>query len=216
MLGNDQKKADSSRDRISSIAPRLGVAARLANIFDKVILVSLLAVGVISIIPYGTVDPWWDALFEVMVFGLAALWIVEGLLAGKWQIKGVAILLPMVVITVYIYVQTLPIPSGLIKVSGSANSLTIDRYQTQLTALKTLALTLFTALLLAHVTTRKRLMWTVRVVIGMGLGSALFGLLRHFLQAPDSANGFVLPFLFAGTGYAQFLSPNVFAFLMEM
>jgi O-antigen ligase len=54
------------------------------------------------------------------------------------------------------------------------------------------------------------------VLLGLGLASAIFGISRQLLQAPDSERGFVLPFLFAGVGYGQFLSPNVFAYLMEM
>src|SRR6266566_5169577 len=48
------------------------------------------------------------------------------------------------------------------------------------------------------------------------LASALFGILRQLLQSPDSPSGFILPFLFFGMGYGEFLSPNVFAYLMEM
>jgi len=94
--------------------------------------------------------------------------------------------------------------------------ITIDRYQTFLTARKTLALTLFLSLLLLHVTTPARLRWLVRLLMGIGLASALFGILRQLLQSPDSTTGFGLPFLFYGMGYGQFISPNVFAYLMEM
>src|SRR5205807_364325 len=95
-------------------------------------------------------------------------------------------------------------------------TLTIDRYQTYLTARKTLSLTLFLGLLLVHTSTPKRLHWLVRLVVGLGLTSALFALLRQALQSPDSTIGFGLPFLFYGVGYGQFISPNVFAYLMEM
>jgi O-antigen ligase len=94
--------------------------------------------------------------------------------------------------------------------------LSIDPYQTHLTSVKILALTLFAALLLLHISTTKRLRWLVGVIIALGLGSAVFGILRQLLQAPDATTGFVLPFLFPDMGYAQFLSSNAFAFLAEM
>ena len=56
----------------------------------------------------------------------------------------------------------------------------------------------------------------MRVLLAIGLLSALFALLRQALQSPDSTVGFGLPFLYYGVGYGQFISPNVFAYLMEM
>jgi len=50
----------------------------------------------------------------------------------------------------------------------------------------------------------------------VGLGSALFAILRQFVQTADSPAGFVLPFLVYGTGYGQFISANPFAYLMEL
>jgi O-antigen ligase len=54
------------------------------------------------------------------------------------------------------------------------------------------------------------------VIIAAGFASALFGLFRQSLQSADSASGFVLPLLFYGLGYSQFISSNAFGFLMEM
>jgi O-antigen ligase len=94
--------------------------------------------------------------------------------------------------------------------------LSIDHYQTYLTARKTLALTLLLAMLLGHTSTMSRFRWLVRTVVAVGLGSAVFAILRLFLQAPDAPAGFVLTFLVYGTGYGQFISANPFAYLMEM
>jgi len=44
----------------------------------------------------------------------------------------------------------------------------------------------------------------------------VFGLVRQFIQSPDSPSGFVLTFLYYRLGYGQFLSANVFAYLAEM
>jgi O-antigen ligase len=46
--------------------------------------------------------------------------------------------------------------------------------------------------------------------------SAIFGVVRQFLQAPNAPSGFVLPFLFPGAGYGQYIYHNLFAYLMEM
>ncbi|HMH45531.1 MAG TPA: hypothetical protein VK557_18730, partial [Pyrinomonadaceae bacterium] len=175
----------------------------------------LLGVIALAVFPYGTVDPWWEAAFECSVFFLTAVWIVASVVAGDWQIRGVSVLLPMMAITAYAFVQAIQWPAWL-TTSATRHMLSIDHYQTYITARKSLALTLFLTLLLAHTSTAKRFRWVVRAVIAVGAGSALFGILRQFLQPSDSTVGFLLPFLFYGMGYAQFISPNAFAYLMEM
>jgi len=128
-------------------------------------------------------------------------------------------LLPLVLLVLYAYAQTIPLPQTWVPQSGgpiAQRTLTVDPYQTTLTARKLLALTLFLGLLLLHTSNLKRLRWLVHIVIVVGLVSAIFGLVRQFLQSADSPSGFVLPFLSYGTGYGQFISRNVFAYLMEM
>lgn len=192
--------------------------AGVTKLLDRTVFVGLLVLIVTTAIPYGTVDPWWDALFECMVFTLGALWIVEGLFSGTWRTNKLLVVVPLVLITGYVFLQTFQWPAGYLPKEGglvAQNTLTIDRYQTHLTALKTLALTLFLALLLIHTSTAKRLRWVVRVVIGLGLASALFGIIRQLVQSPTS-DSFVLPFLFPGVGYAQFIGINGFSYLMEI
>ena len=190
-----------------------------ARILDKTIWFGLLAIIVVAVIPYGTVDAWWEAAFECGVFLLTALWIVESLLRGSWEVKRLSLILPLVCLTAYAFFQTIQLPRWLASggvPEGSPFTLSIDPYQTFLTATKLLALTSFFGLLLLHTSTPQRLRWLVRVIMGLGMASAVFAILRQLLQTHDSGTGFVLPFLFYGVGYGQFISSNVFAFLMEM
>lgn len=191
----------------------------VARWLNKIVFVALLVLIVLAIIPYGTVDAWWEAIFECLVFILTAAWIFEALFRGSWQIKRASILLPLVLITVYAFCQAVDWPgAGSLagEVGIAQHTLSIDRYQTLLTARKLLALTLFLGLLLLHVSSLERLRWLVRVSIGLGLASALFGILRQLSQPPNAAVGFVFPFLYPGVGYGHFISANVFAYLMEM
>jgi O-antigen ligase len=191
---------------------------KLKTALDRVVFLGLLAVAVIAILPYGTVDAWWEAAFESWVFGLTILWVLESLLREDWQIRRVAILVPLGIITAYAFVQAVQWPLLWLATGDQTvhRTLSIDRYQTLLTARKLLASTLFLGLLLVHTSTPKRFRWLVRTVIGVGFLSALFGIFRQFLQSPNSTNGFVLPFLYPGIGYGQFISANVFSYLMEM
>lgn len=193
--------------------------SRAVTLLNKIVFILLLAVIVVTTIPYGTAEPWWEAVFECEIFAITALWIFEALLSGSWQIRGFSVLLPLLVITGYAFAQTIELP-GTLWTMGDArivqHTLSIDRYQTYLTARKALALTLFLGLLLRYTSTPARFRWLIRVVIGVGLASALFGIIRQLLQSPNSTTGFGLPFLFPGMGYGQFIYHNLFAYLMEM
>src|SRR5438445_11886860 len=124
---------------------------KLANKIDILVFVGLLALMVLTAIVYGTVDAWWEAVFECAVFALTALWFVEVILRGSWRLKRAYVLFPLLLIILYVFVQTVPSSSAPVNtVNGlptGQNTLSIERYQTQLTAVKTLALSLFTALL---------------------------------------------------------------------
>src|SRR5690242_3272575 len=87
--------------------------SRVAAKLEQVILSSLLALSALVAVPYGTVEPWWQALFECTVFLLAALWIVEGWLSGAQQISNWKLFLPLFALVAFAWLQTL--------VLGSAN-----------------------------------------------------------------------------------------------
>jgi O-antigen ligase len=196
----------------------LQVAAtnRFSQALNAIVFWGLLAAIPLTVFPYGTVDPWFEAGFEVLIFSLTIVWVIESILSRGFRLKRPSILLPMVAITFYVFFQSIQWPPKWLSNTTTQHMLSIDHYQTHLTARKTLALAIFLGLLLAHTSTAKRLRWLVRTVIAVGLASAIFGILRQFVQTPDAAGTFILPFLFYGTGYGQFISPNAFAYLMEM
>ncbi len=163
---------------------------------------------------------WWETVFECGVFTLTAIWILAVLIRGSWKVDRLFIVLPLLVMTLYVYAQAVAWPAAWFTIGNhpgvARNTLTIDPYQTHLTARKLLSLTLFLSLLLVYTSNTKRLRWLTRVVIALGLASAVFGILRQLTQSPDSDGRFVLPFLFYGMGYGQFLSANAFAYVMHM
>src|SRR5262245_32601014 len=79
----------------AAASERASMADRAALLLDRSIYGALLFVVVLFAIPYGAVEPWWESLFEVVIFALAALWFVEGALTGSWRAGGVGILLPL-------------------------------------------------------------------------------------------------------------------------
>jgi O-antigen ligase len=190
-------------------------ARRLPQALGGVIFYTLLALIVLVAIPYGTVEPWWEALFECVVFALGALWIVEGMLSREWITKHHRIFLPILLITLYAFVQTLPIFGRSSTVAGLKvwNAISADPYETRLSVLKLLALTLTGVMLLRYTSNSRRLRVLIFTITGVGIASAFFGIIR---QTTQHSTGFFLPFLQSGSGYGQFINRNHFAFLMEM
>jgi O-antigen ligase len=187
----------------------------VARVLSRIIFYSLLALIALVAIPYGTVESWWEALFECAVFALGALWIVEGMLSREWITKGHRIFLPLLLIIFYAFIQTLPGLTGSSTVAGLKvwSAISADPYETRLSVLKLLALALTGVMLLRYTSNSRRLRALIFTIIGVGILSAFFGILR---QTTQHSTGFFLPFLQSGSGYGQFINRNHFAFLMEM
>ena len=187
----------------------------IARVLGWIIFYSLLLLIPLVAIPYGTVEPWWEALFECAVFALGAVWIIEGALSRKWLVREHRIFLPILLLILYAFVQTLPLFPGN---STSTNlklwsAISADPYETRLSVLKLLALTLAGVLLVRYMDSKRRLRALIFTLIAVGLASALFGILR---QTTQHAQGFFLSSLSPASGYAQFINRNHFAYLAEM
>ena len=189
----------------------------VAPLLNAGVFYSLLALIGLTAIPYGTVEPLWESVFEAAILALTALWILEGLISGSWHLREQLWLVPLFALIGYIWAQAEPWGNvvGLLGLSSvDGQTISADPYETRRIALKALCLILFLALLLRYTHSRTRLLRLVYVVIATGLASALFGLVRRALQNDEP--GFVLSALKAGVGFGQFINPNHFAFLMEM
>lgn len=190
---------------------------------------ALLALCALSAIPYGTVG-LWQTWFECTVFVLAGIWIYRQTQVAHpaLQLPGVSLLLPWLLLLVLAIVQTLPLwptadgaaavvgrGSETLKATVAANVLSASPFETWRFVLKLLALVLAVALLRAGVEGHEnRFRRLAHIVIGIGVGSAGFALLRQALQASNAP--FVLPWLQPGVGFGQFINHNHFALLMEM
>jgi O-antigen ligase len=202
---------------------RSSARVRIARMLDTFIFYSVLVSFGLASIPYGTVEPWWKAAFECAVFALGLVWVIQGMLSGKWFVRQHRLLIPLLVLVLFTLVQmTLPWRSaaGSVAPGGGSLPISFSRYDTQVFAYYLLALIVAGGLLLRYTTTRSRLKVLVYVVIGIGLASTAFGLLRRALQTKP---GFLLPYLqpaagdaLSGGGFGQFINHNHFAFLAEM
>lgn len=207
--------SSAKRNTTVSLEAREGFGGKLSRVLGAVIFYTLLALIVLVAIPYGTVEPWWEALSECIVFALGVLWVVEGMLSREWITKGHRIFLPLLLIILYAFVQTLPILGGASTAAGLKvwSAISADPYETRLSVLKLLAFALTGIMLLRYTSNSRRLRTLIFTLIGIGIASALFGILR---QTTQHSAGFFLPFLLPESGYGQFINRNHFAYLMEM
>jgi len=204
--------------RASLEGPSAG-GRRLSRLLGRAIFYSALTLLALAAIPYGTVETWSIALFEIIVFAFGALWVVEGALSrggngGGWLRRDDALLFaPLALVSFYAYLQSV-LPTGTTAMNLRV-VISADPYETRLFALQLFAVTTFGALLMRYTTNRKRLAALVLTVLAVAVVSAMFGILRQSAQRMGE-QGFLLPYLAGGAGYAQFIGRNSFAFLMEM
>src|SRR6266851_6409976 len=91
---------------------------RLARVLGIIIFVSLLTLLVITAIPYGTAEAWWKAFFVCAAFALGILWLIEGYLSNAWITAGWSIVLPVAVLVLFSFLQTISLGSA--PISGIA------------------------------------------------------------------------------------------------
>ena len=190
------------------------IGTRVSQVLGNVIFYALLTVLSLTAVPYGTVEPWWRAVFECAMFTLSLLWVVDSMFSGTWFVAQHRLLIPLLALVVFAFIQTvLPLRSGSSDPGAGLLPTSLAPYDTKMVAFQLLALVITGGLLLRYTTNRRRLMGLVYVVVGIGFVSTIFGLLRMTLQ---HGPGFLLPFLQPKGGFGQFINHNHFAFLAEM
>ena len=206
------QRSRSLRDE-SAALPRTEAQGKLLAFVEAFVFYSLVVTIGLVAIPYGTVEPWWEARFECAVFILGLLWIFHGLFNGAWTQGSVRVFYPMIALVALALLQSLP----LWQVNWAGNkvwyAISADPFESRRFALKTGALILAGVMLVRYTGSRRRLSVLVHAIIGVALLTALFGIAR---QAMQHAPGFGLSLLKPAIGYAQFINKNHFAYLMEM
>lgn len=188
--------------------------ATAVRISEAISYYSLLVLIALTAIPYGAAEAWWKALFQCAVFFLAGLCVVNSFFWKRETSYNYRLLLPPLILIGFAFLQTLPWSHQTIAgVDNIARTVSADPLQTRRFVSQFGALVLAGALLVTHTNSQKRLRLLAELIIAIGAISASFGLVR---QATQKDVGFILPYLRPGFGYAQFINPDHFAFLMEM
>jgi O-antigen ligase/tetratricopeptide (TPR) repeat protein len=196
-------------------ARRGTLRSRARGLLSLCIFSALLVLIPLTALPYGTVDPMWEGLFECAIFSLAVLWALEGALGGSWFEGPYELLVPLLALAAYMLLQTVPVPWAAAAAGvATSEALSADPHATRLVFVYLLALLVAAWLLHKYSSSSRRARALAYTVICVGVASAIFGMLkqttgRNVLEA-------LLPRLGGAAGYAQFINRNHFAFLMEM
>jgi hypothetical protein len=110
-----------------------------ARTLDRVVFYSLLVIIPLTAIPYGTVEPWWVAVFECAVFLVAVPGVVEAFFVNTPTLNDLKLVAPLLALILFVFLQSLTLFSG----TGpevARVSLSADAYGTRMLAVKLFAL----------------------------------------------------------------------------
>jgi O-antigen ligase/Flp pilus assembly protein TadD len=190
-----------------------GTRPHASRVLSAAIFYALMSLIVLAPARQGLVEEWWASLFQCVVFALAALWAIEGLLGGGWFVREHRLLAPLVPLLFFVCLQSVPLWRDEVAGVKVWRALSADAYETRLVAFRFLTHLLFAAMLLRYTSSRRRLTALVCAVAGVGVANALFRLAWQALH-PGSMP-FDPPYLWPQLAYGPF-NTNHFALLMEM
>jgi O-antigen ligase/tetratricopeptide (TPR) repeat protein len=182
---------------------------------ESFIFYGILTVTALTAVPFGTVDPFWVAVFEAAVFGFTILWLIDGLHTGSWWNRDHLVLIPLFALVLFALIQSSSYGTSFSLSEIPTNeAISAAPFESRRFSLKLLAISLTFGLLLRYTSNLRRMRVLIFVVIGVAVGSALFGLLKNGLLNTAGVDS-IRERLSSTGSYAQFDSRNHFALLME-
>lgn len=167
---------------------------------DKLIYLLLLVLLVLTPLPYGSVETWSIALWEILVFGLVGLWALSAVVEGRLKIKLNPLIWPMVALLILAIVQVWPIATG------GRQTISFSPYATVQFAIKLLASICFLLLFATFVNNDERRMTAVKVMIAICAVIAIVGIGQAYIGRLFWQRG----------AFGPFVNRNHFAGFLEM
>lgn len=166
---------------------------------DKIIYGMLLALLVITPLPYGTVEVWSTAIWELLILVMALLWGIQVFVTKRLVVKFNPLVWPMLALLALAAAQLLPLSSN------ARGTVTYDSFATLDAAVKLFVFILFFLLFATFVNTPERRKQTSTVIVLLAVTIALIGIGQTYgkLIWPRGAFG-------------PFINRNHFAGFLEM
>ncbi|MFN0112477.1 MAG: hypothetical protein ACKVZH_26765, partial [Blastocatellia bacterium] len=132
-----------------------------SSLLDKIIYLAVLVLLVLTPLPYGSVETWSIALWEILVFGVVGLWALLTAVEGKLKIEFNPLVWPMLALLVLAIVQVWPIAAS------ERQTISFSPFATTQFAIKLLASICFLLLFATFVNNDERRMTAVKVIIAI-------------------------------------------------
>jgi O-antigen ligase len=171
------------------------------TILSKLIFSSLILLLIVTPIPYGTVEVWSTAIWEIWIFVTAILWIIKSVLDRQLGLAANPLVLPMLALLAIALIQLVPMGSGVAR-----PTISFDSYSTLEAALKLSASILFLLLFATFVNTDSRRSTATNVSIGVCVLIALVGIGQSYIGKALWQRG----------SFGPFVHRNHFAGFLEM
>jgi O-antigen ligase len=155
---------------------------------------------VLTPLPYGSVEAWSTALWEVWIFATMILWGLLVVKEGRLNIAANPLVWPMLAILIVAIIQFLPLNSG------ERQTISYDPYTTSQAAIKIFAFLCFFLLFTTFVNTHERRNFAVKVIIVVCVFVALVGIGQSYIGKALWQRGM----------YGPFVNRNHFAGFLEM
>lgn len=151
-------------------------------------------------LPYGTVETWSTALWEILVLGLFLVWGISVAIRKSVEISLSPLMLPLAGMIVLGLIQIIPF-------SGSGRStISFDPYSTLDATIKFLVLTVFLFLFTTLCNTDKRRQQVVTCIVVLSVIIAMIGIGQSYLGKV----------IWPRASYGPFVNRNHFAGFLEM
>lgn len=157
---------------------------------DKLIYFALLVLLVVTPLPYGAVEGWSIALWEVGVFALVALWATQSALQGEIKISFNPLVWPMLALLVVAIIQILPGLSA-----SESGTISHSPFATSQFAIKLFASICFFLLFATFVNSDERRAGAVKLIIAVCTCIALIGIGQRYLGKTLWQRGTMGPFV---------------------
>ncbi|MFN0108068.1 MAG: O-antigen ligase family protein [Blastocatellia bacterium] len=167
---------------------------------DKLIYFMLLALLVLTPLPYGSVETWSIALWEVLVFGVVGLWTLRSVIEGKLQITLNPLVWPMLALLVLAIAQIWPFGAG------ERQTISFSPYATTQFVFKLFASICFFLLFATFVNNDERRMMAVKVIVAVCAVIAIVGIGQAYIGRLFWQRG----------AFGPFVNRNHFAGFLEM
>ncbi len=172
-------------------------------LLDKIIYFALLVLLALAPLPYGSVETWSIAVWELSVFAIVFLWVILIVVEGKLTVSFNPLVWPMLALLAMAVVQILPIASV---ASGERQTISYSPFLTSQFAFKLFASICFFLLFATFVNNDQRRLLAVKVIIAVCVLIALVGIGQTYIGK----------MLWQRGTFGPFVNRNHFAGFLEM